>query len=92
LGDAVHDLGIRLRINGTTMQDSRTSQLIFGVAELVSYISGVCTLSPGDLIYTGTPSGVGFARQPPVFLKPGDVVEVEIERIGILRNPVVAED
>ncbi|HZZ28043.1 MAG TPA: fumarylacetoacetate hydrolase family protein [Pirellulales bacterium] len=85
------NLQISLRINGHTMQDSRTSQLIFGVADLISYISGVCTFSPGDLIYTGTPPGVGFARKPPVYLQPGDVVEVEIERIGKLRNPVVAE-
>jgi 2-keto-4-pentenoate hydratase/2-oxohepta-3-ene-1,7-dioic acid hydratase in catechol pathway len=73
------------------MQDSRTSQLIFGVPELVSYISGICTLAPGDLIFTGTPSGVGFARKPPIFLQAGDTVEVEIEKIGVLRNPVVAE-
>ena len=74
------------------MQDSRTSQLIFDVPYLVSYLSGVCTLSPGDLIFTGTPPGVGFARKPPVFLKEGDVVEVEIEKIGVLRNPVVGEE
>jgi 2-keto-4-pentenoate hydratase/2-oxohepta-3-ene-1,7-dioic acid hydratase in catechol pathway len=91
VGDA-GNLRISLRINGVTMQDSRTSQLIFGVAELVSYISGVCTLASGDLIYTGTPPGVGMARKPPVYLKSGDTVEVEIEKIGILRNPVVAEE
>jgi 2-keto-4-pentenoate hydratase/2-oxohepta-3-ene-1,7-dioic acid hydratase in catechol pathway len=85
------NLRIQLRINGHTMQDSTTAQLIFSVAELVAYVSGVCTLSPGDVIFTGTPPGVGVARKPPVFLKPGDVVEVEIERIGILRNPVIAE-
>ena len=93
--DEVGDVGklrISLRINGVTMQDSRTSQLIFGIAELVSYLSGVCTLNPGDLIYTGTPPGVGVARKPPVYLKPGDNVEVEIEKIGILRNPVIAEE
>ncbi len=87
----VGDLAISLRLNGRTMQNSRTSQLIFGIAELVSYISGVCTLSPGDLIFTGTPPGVGVARKPPVYLQPGDVVEVEIDRIGILRNPVISE-
>jgi 2-keto-4-pentenoate hydratase/2-oxohepta-3-ene-1,7-dioic acid hydratase in catechol pathway len=91
VGD-VSDLKIQLRLNGQTMQDSRTSQLIFGVPELVSYISTVCTLVPGDLIFTGTPGGVGAARKPPVFMKPGDVAEVEIERIGVLRNPVVAEE
>ncbi len=85
------DLRISLRINGRTMQDSRTSQLIFSVAKLVSYVSGVCTLAPGDVIFTGTPPGVGAARKPPVFLQCGDVVEVEIERIGLLRNPVVRE-
>jgi 2-keto-4-pentenoate hydratase/2-oxohepta-3-ene-1,7-dioic acid hydratase in catechol pathway len=73
------------------MQDSRTSQLIFSVAKLVSYVSGVCTLAPGDVIFTGTPPGVGAARKPPVFLQPGDTVEVEIERIGLLRNQVVEE-
>jgi 2-keto-4-pentenoate hydratase/2-oxohepta-3-ene-1,7-dioic acid hydratase in catechol pathway len=91
VGDAAN-LRISLRINGNTMQDSRTSQLIFSVTELISYISGVCTLSPGDLIFTGTPPGVGFARKPPVYLQPGDVVEVEIERLGILSNPVVGEE
>jgi 2-keto-4-pentenoate hydratase/2-oxohepta-3-ene-1,7-dioic acid hydratase in catechol pathway len=86
------DLRIQLRLNGRTMQDSSTAHLIFSVEELVAYISGVCTLSPGDLIFTGTPPGVGFARKPPVFLKPGDTVEVEISKLGKLRNPVVAEE
>jgi len=84
-------LDIQLRLNGETMQDSNTKQLIFPVDQLVAYISGVCTLKPGDVIFTGTPPGVGFARQPKVLLKPGDVVEVEIERIGVLRNETVAE-
>jgi 2-keto-4-pentenoate hydratase/2-oxohepta-3-ene-1,7-dioic acid hydratase in catechol pathway len=86
------NLHIQLRINGRTMQDSTTRQLIFSVAELIAYISGVCTLETGDIIFTGTPPGVGAARRPPVFLQTGDVVEVEIEGIGVLRNPVVAED
>jgi 2-keto-4-pentenoate hydratase/2-oxohepta-3-ene-1,7-dioic acid hydratase in catechol pathway len=90
VGDA-GDLAISLRLNGNVMQNSSTSQLIFSVAELVSYISGVCTLSPGDLIFTGTPPGVGVARKPPIYLQSGDIVEVEIERIGILRNPVTSE-
>ncbi len=77
LGDP-HKLAIKLRLNGKTMQDSTTSQLIFGVGELIAYLSQVFTLEPGDLIYTGTPPGVGFARKPPVFLQGGDVVEVEI--------------
>jgi len=85
-------LGIRLRLNGQTMQDSSTDQLIFSVEELIAYVSGVSTLAPGDLIFTGTPPGVGMARKPPVLLKPGDTVEVEIDRVGVLRNPVVAED
>ena len=85
------NLTIRLRLNGHVMQDSSTSQLIFPVPRLIAYVSGVCTLAPGDLIFTGTPPGVGAARRPPVFLKPGDTVEVEIERLGVLRNPVVAE-
>jgi 2-keto-4-pentenoate hydratase/2-oxohepta-3-ene-1,7-dioic acid hydratase in catechol pathway len=83
------NLGIRLRLNGTTMQDSTTRQLIFGPAALVAYISQVVTLTPGDLIFTGTPPGVGVARKPPVYLKGGDVVEVEIDGLGVLRNPVV---
>ncbi len=84
-----HKLAIKLRLNGQTMQDSSTAQLIFGVPEIVAYLSQVFTLEPGDLIYTGTPPGVGFARKPPVFLKGGDVVEVEIEGLGVLRNAVV---
>jgi 2-keto-4-pentenoate hydratase/2-oxohepta-3-ene-1,7-dioic acid hydratase in catechol pathway len=84
------NLSIRFRLNGVAMQDSRTDQLIFPIDFLVSYLSHVCTLLPGDLIYTGTPPGVGTARNPPVYLKPGDVAEVEIEGVGTLRNPVVA--
>ncbi len=83
-------LGIELRLNGQVMQHSNTSNLIFSVEELIAYVSTVCTLSPGDLLFTGTPGGVGFARKPPVFLKPGDVVEVEIERLGTLCNTVTA--
>lgn len=85
-----HNLGIRLRLNGETLQDSNTSQLIFKSEELVAYISQVVTLKPGDLIFTGTPPGVGFARKPPVFLKPGDTAECEIDEIGTLSNPVGA--
>ncbi len=82
------DLAIRFRLNGATLQDSSTSQLIFGVAELLSFLSGFTTLEPGDVIATGTPPGVGFARKPPVFLQDGDLMEVEIENLGVLRNPV----
>jgi len=84
------NLRVQFRLNGRTMQDSSTNQLIFSVPKLIEYISQVCTLLPGDLIYTGTPPGVGVARKPPVFLQPGDIAEVEIDRIGILRNPVIA--
>jgi 2-keto-4-pentenoate hydratase/2-oxohepta-3-ene-1,7-dioic acid hydratase in catechol pathway len=84
-----HELGIRLRLNGKTMQDSNTRQLIFRAEELIAYISQVVTLLPGDLIFTGTPPGVGMARTPPVWLKGGDTVEVEIDGLGVLRNPVV---
>jgi 2-keto-4-pentenoate hydratase/2-oxohepta-3-ene-1,7-dioic acid hydratase in catechol pathway len=84
-------LAIQLRLNGQVMQNSNTAELIFPVDHLVSYVSQFCTLSPGDLIFTGTPSGVGMGRQPPVYLKPGDVTEVEIEGIGVLRNRYEAE-
>ena len=79
------------RINGQVMQDSNTSDLIFPCRELIAYLSDAMTLLPGTVIFTGTPSGVGFARKPPVFLRPGDTVEIEIEGIGKLRNPVIAE-
>lgn len=85
-----HNLRISLRLNGETMQDGNTSDFIFNIPTVVSYLSEIMTLEPGDLIATGTPEGVGAARDPQVFLKPGDVVEVEIEGLGVLRNPVVA--
>jgi 2-keto-4-pentenoate hydratase/2-oxohepta-3-ene-1,7-dioic acid hydratase in catechol pathway len=83
------DLTIRLTVNGEVRQNSTTSNMIFSVAFLVSYISRVCTLLPGDIISTGTPGGVGVFRKPPTFLKPGDMVSVEIEKLGTLTNPVV---
>lgn len=83
-----HNLPIRCILNGETMQDSTTRQFIFGVPEVIAYLSRVMTLEVGDLIFTGTPPGVGFARKPPVFLKDGDEVEIRIEGIGSLRNPV----
>ncbi|MCA3006647.1 MAG: fumarylacetoacetate hydrolase family protein, partial [Phycisphaerales bacterium] len=79
------------RVNGTVMQDSSTSDMIFSCATLVSELSRGCTLLPGTVILTGTPSGVGMARNPQVFLQHGDVVEVEIEGVGVVRNPVVRE-
>ena len=81
-----HKLRIQCRVNGATKQDSSTSQLIFGVDVLVSFLSEAFTLEPGDLILTGTPPGVGMHRKPPEFLKDGDRVEVEIERLGVLAN------
>jgi 2-keto-4-pentenoate hydratase/2-oxohepta-3-ene-1,7-dioic acid hydratase in catechol pathway len=85
--------GLRVvqRLNGEVLQDGNTSDLIFDVPFLVSFVSNAFTLEPGDLILTGTPPGVGYARDPKVSLKPGDVVEVEVEGIGTLTNPVVAE-
>lgn len=87
-----HRLRIQLRLNGKTMQDSSTSQLVFTIPQLIASISENITLEPGDVIATGTPPGVGFARKPPVYLQPGDVCEVEVEGLGVLRNPVVAAD
>jgi acylpyruvate hydrolase len=83
-----HDLRIAFRLNGETLQDSRTSELIFRIPELVEFLSRSITLEPGDIIATGTPPGVGFARKPPLFMKDGDIAEVEIEGLGILSNPV----
>lgn len=85
------DLAIRCRIDGEVMQDSRTSRMIHTVPALIAYISSFLALQPGDVIATGTPGGVGLGRSPQRFLQPGETVEVEIEGIGVLRNPVVAE-
>jgi acylpyruvate hydrolase len=86
------ELAIELRLNGERLQKSNTRNLIFNVPALVSHISQTMTLEPGDVISTGTPSGVGFVRNPPIFLKPGDTVEIEIEGIGVLRNPVAGSE
>jgi 2-keto-4-pentenoate hydratase/2-oxohepta-3-ene-1,7-dioic acid hydratase in catechol pathway len=83
-------LRVRCRVNGETMQDASTADMIFGVAELVSFASRATTLEPGDVIATGTPPGVALGQEDPRYLRAGDVVEVEIDGIGILRNPVVA--
>ncbi|HEX7124668.1 MAG TPA: fumarylacetoacetate hydrolase family protein [Thermodesulfobacteriota bacterium] len=85
-----HVLDVTLTLNGQTMQRSNTRQLIFNVWQTIAYVSTALTLEPGDLIPTGTPGGVGFARKPPVFLKPGDVCRLEISRLGVLENPCVA--
>ncbi len=86
-----HNLRISLTLNGETMQDSNTSNLIFKLPQLIAYLSSVFTLEPGDIIGTGTPAGVGFARKPPRWLQPGDEVRIQIEGLGELVNPVVAE-
>jgi 2-keto-4-pentenoate hydratase/2-oxohepta-3-ene-1,7-dioic acid hydratase (catechol pathway) len=84
-----HNLRIRFRLNGETLQDSNTGQLIFKIPELIEFLSSVITLEPGDVVATGTPPGVGFAGKPPIFMKDGDTAEVEIEGLGILSNPVL---
>ncbi len=84
-------LKLETRLNGNVMQSSDTSFLIFSIPRLINYSSEIFDLVPGDVIVTGTPAGVGFTRKPPIFMKPGDVVEVQIEKIGVLRNPVVDE-
>ena len=86
--DDIQSLGVRARVNGETLQDGNTSLMAFGVAEAIAFLTRVMTLEPGDIIATGTPAGVGMARKPPVWLRDGDVVEVEIDGIGTLRNPV----
>lgn len=85
-------LAIETRLNGQVMQSANTRDMIFGVAETIELLSACMTLEPGDVLVMGTPSGVGAARKPPVWMKPGDVVEVTIEGIGTLSNPIVAED
>ncbi|HZS43473.1 MAG TPA: fumarylacetoacetate hydrolase family protein [Blastocatellia bacterium] len=87
-----HNLSIKLTLNGQVMQDSSTSHLIFNIPKLVEYLSQLFPLKPGDIVSTGTPSGVGFARKPPVFLKDGDKVKIEIERVGVLESIINAEN
>jgi 2-keto-4-pentenoate hydratase/2-oxohepta-3-ene-1,7-dioic acid hydratase in catechol pathway len=87
-----HNLDISLTINGETLQHSNTKNLIFRIPDLIEYLSAVFTLESGDVISTGTPAGVGFARKPPRFLQPGDDVKVRVEGLGELWNPVAAED
>jgi 2-keto-4-pentenoate hydratase/2-oxohepta-3-ene-1,7-dioic acid hydratase in catechol pathway len=91
LPDAATGLGIRCLLNGEVMQSSNTEKMVFGVIRTLVILSEFMTLEPGDLIALGTPDGVGNARKPPVYMKPGDVVAIEIDQIGRLENPVVAE-
>jgi 2-keto-4-pentenoate hydratase/2-oxohepta-3-ene-1,7-dioic acid hydratase in catechol pathway len=86
------DLRVVQRLNGDVLQDARTSHLVFDVPTLVAYVSHSLTLDPGDLLLTGTPAGTGFFREPKIALRPGDLVEVEVERVGILSNPVSAAE
>src|SRR5437667_5832636 len=83
-------LGIRAILNGETMQDSSTSNMIFGVGEIVSFVSQAITLAPGDLIITGTPAGVGAFRDPQIWLQPGDEITIEIDGVGSITNPVTS--
>jgi acylpyruvate hydrolase len=88
----VADAALTTTLNGRVMQSARTSQMIVDIASAIEFFSSFTRLAPGDLIATGTPGGVGFARQPPVWLQPGDVIEVAIDGVGTIRNHVVAED
>jgi 2-keto-4-pentenoate hydratase/2-oxohepta-3-ene-1,7-dioic acid hydratase in catechol pathway len=89
VGDLRDGLRVQTRVNGETVQDGRTDEMVYTVGDTLALISRTFTLRPGDLLATGTPSGVGYARTPPWLLQPGDVVEVEVERLGTLRNTVV---
>jgi 2-keto-4-pentenoate hydratase/2-oxohepta-3-ene-1,7-dioic acid hydratase in catechol pathway len=84
------DLHLSCAVDGETVQSSRTGDLIFSVPELIAWVSRICTLEPGDLVFTGTPSGVGDGRKPPRYLAPGMVVTTELEGVGTMRNPCVA--
>ena len=83
-------LAIRAILNGKTLQDSNTGNMIFGVAKIVAFVSQTITLEPGDLIITGTPAGVGAFRDPPIWLQPGDEITIEIDGIGSITNPVTS--
>jgi 2-keto-4-pentenoate hydratase/2-oxohepta-3-ene-1,7-dioic acid hydratase in catechol pathway len=92
VGDLRDGLRVRTRVNGETVQDGSTAEMVYTVGETLAHISRTFTLNPGDLLATGTPSGVGYARTPPWLLQPGDVVEVEVEKLGTLRNTIVGSD
>lgn len=89
IGDDLGELRIACRLNGETMQDARLGDMIFDIPHLIEYISTFTELVPGDVIFTGTPGGVGSRREPPIYMHPGDTVEIEIEKVGLLTNPVV---
>jgi 2-keto-4-pentenoate hydratase/2-oxohepta-3-ene-1,7-dioic acid hydratase in catechol pathway len=92
VGDLRDGLRVQTRVNGEVVQDGSTDEMVYTVGDTLSLISHTLTLRPGDLLATGTPSGVGYGRTPPWLLHPGDVVEVEVDRLGVLRNPVVSND
>jgi 2-keto-4-pentenoate hydratase/2-oxohepta-3-ene-1,7-dioic acid hydratase in catechol pathway len=92
VGDLRDGLRVQTRVNGETVQDARTDEMVYTVGDTLSHISHTFTLRPGDLLATGTPAGVGYGRTPPWLLQPGDVVEVEVERLGVLRNTVVGNE
>ncbi|MCK2212354.1 fumarylacetoacetate hydrolase family protein [Actinomadura sp. ATCC 31491] len=92
VGDLRDGLRVRTRVNGEVVQDGSTDEMVYTVGDTLSLISRTFTLRPGDLLATGTPAGVGYARTPPWLLQPGDVVEVEVDRLGTLRNPIVGND
>jgi 2,4-diketo-3-deoxy-L-fuconate hydrolase len=92
VGDPREGLRLQTHVNGETVQDANTADMIFPVGELLAYLSEVMTLNPGDVVATGTPQGVGFTRNPPRFLHPGDTVTVEIERVGTVSNRIVGKD
>lgn len=89
--DPTRALKLETRLNGQVVQSSNSSYMIFSIPRLINYASTIFTLAPGDVIVTGTPGGVGFSRKPPMYMKPGDVVEVEIEALGLLRNRIEAQ-
>jgi 2-keto-4-pentenoate hydratase/2-oxohepta-3-ene-1,7-dioic acid hydratase in catechol pathway len=93
--DELHDpddLALGCSVNGETMQDARTSDLVFNIPQLVVELSAILPLLPGDLIFTGTPAGVGIVRQPPRFLQPGDTLETWVEGVGTIRNRLMNGD
>lgn len=84
-------MSLSTRLNGQTLQHATTDMMIHSIARQIAYVSAIAPLQPGDVIVTGTPGGVGARRQPPIWMKPGDVVEIEVDRVGVLRNPIVAD-